>query len=105
MLAKFVDIIDSDASWAIKVKALELIGKFLNMFIDQKKVNIDIKQLVAGIGENELRALAGENYGSGEEVKHVGSSRRERYLGMHDITADRMELSSPDGGGGAGVGD
>lgn len=59
ILAKFVELMDSDASWQVKVKGLELMGKYLGMFVDQKKVNIDIKSLVTRLSDNDLSLLAG----------------------------------------------
>lgn len=61
VLAKFVEVLDSDASWSTKVRALELMGKYLGMFIEQKKVNIDIKSLVSTLGVADLQRIADGN--------------------------------------------
>jgi hypothetical protein len=69
VLEKFVDLLDSDAPWATKVKGLELLGKYLSMFQDQKKVDINIRSLIAGASFDDLKRLAGERY----DPKMVGS--------------------------------
>jgi len=91
VLDRFKDVIDSDANWAVKVRALELMGKYLNMFIDQKKVNIDVRTLIAGASLDELRQLAGgkdevvidvKNLGTGDAVDvEPGSSGVQRKKG------------------------
>jgi len=73
VLDRFKDVIDSDANWAVKVRALELMGKYLNMFIDQKKVNIDVRQLIAGASLDELRQLAGGKDEVVIDVKNLGT--------------------------------
>jgi NADH/NAD ratio-sensing transcriptional regulator Rex len=62
ILEKFVDLMDSDASWNVKVRGLELLGKYLNMFQDQKKVDINVRSLIAGASLDDLRKLTGETY-------------------------------------------
>ncbi len=97
VLTKFKEILDSEAEWNVKVRALELLGKFLNMFVDQKKVNIDVRQLIAGASLDDLRALAGEYREKTDRLdKDVAPVPRERYLGMHRADGDRSELESGD---------
>lgn len=90
VLEKFVDLMDSDASWNVKVRGLELLGKYLAMFQDQRKVDINIRSLVAGASLDQLEKLAGDGYGeSQKKIKDPG----ERYLGMHS-TSDGGSVQS-----------
>jgi len=91
VLDRFKDVIDSDANWAVKVRALELMGKYLNMFIDQKKVNIDVRQLIAGASLDELRQLAGGKDEVAIAVKELGSAD------VIDVIPDRPRLQPAKG--------
>lgn len=90
VLEKFVDLMDSDAPWNTKVRGLELLGKYLNMFADQKKVDVTISSLIAGASLEQLEKLAGEG-------RELGSNPREHYLGMHSTDGCRSGLQ-PDTG-------
>lgn len=114
VLGKFEDVLDSEAPWAVKVRALELIGKYLNMFVEQKKVNIDVRQLVAGASLDELRKLAGgENESVVIDVDAVGvcdrGGRRANRRRLQPAKAKRTRRASAaankqagDGGGKSG---
>ena len=83
VLRKFKEILDDDSvKWETKVKALELLGKYLNMFVDQKKVNIDIRSLVTGASLDDLCALAGEV--KGEESRKLGSVGSQHPIDLRD---------------------
>jgi hypothetical protein len=71
VLEKFVDLMDSDASWSTKVKGLELLGKYLSMFQDSKKVDINIRSLIAGASIDDLKKLAGE-----PDIQYLGEAER-----------------------------
>jgi hypothetical protein len=88
VLEQFVDLLDSDASWAVKVKGLELLGKYLSMFQDQKKVDINLRGMIAGASLEDLQRLAGERYDE-SYTKMVGDCGKR----------DRGLLSSSDSGG------
>ena len=61
ILEKFMDLMDSDAAWAVKVKGLELLGKYLNMFQDSKKVDVNytLKSLVTSATMEDLQKIVG----------------------------------------------
>lgn len=71
VLERFVDLIESDANWSTKVKGLELLGKYLSMFQESKKVDVTYKSLIAGASLDELRRLAGE-----PDMKYIGEAER-----------------------------
>jgi hypothetical protein len=99
VLSKFVEIMDSDASWAIKVKALELMGKYLNMFVDQKKVNIDIKSIVARLSDSDLNMLAGGTVHdaiAAEIVDDTGTGNR-RSFPMRNYSNSGIQLQEDRG--------
>jgi hypothetical protein len=82
VLEKFVDLLnDEEANWTVKVKGLELLGKYLSMFQEQKKIDINYRQLITGASLEDLKRLAGDSYGEVSEMVndsgeyHISGSR------------------------------
>jgi hypothetical protein len=90
VLEKFVDLLDSDAAWAVKVKGLELLGKYLDMFKDQKKVDVSFRSFITGASLEDLQRLAGERYD--DTTKVVGRSG-ECFVNSGDSGDGRRLLS------------
>jgi len=64
ILAKFVDCVEGIGVFeGIKpqqvIRALERLGDFKKMFIQQRKVEIDFKGLLRGVSETHLESLVG----------------------------------------------
>lgn len=62
VLEKFVDLLnDEEASWSTKIKGLELLGKYLSMFQDQKKVDVNytLKSLFMNASMGDLEKIIG----------------------------------------------
>ena len=62
ILAKFVDVVEGHGAWAVAkpaqvLKALQLLGDWKKMFVQHKKVDIDIKGLVGGMPSETLRKI------------------------------------------------
>lgn len=95
ILEKFIDLMDSDANWNVKVKGLELLGKYLNMFQDQKKVDINVRSLIAGASLEDLQRLTGER--DVEIPTNTTGNSRELYLGMHSPDRSGSTMESGDG--------
>jgi len=72
VLELFVDLMDSDEEWKVKVKGLELLGKYLEMFNEKKDVNFNIRSLVAEASLEDLQRIAGEG-------------NEQHYLGAHKV--------------------
>ena len=98
VLEKFQDVVDSDAPWHTKVKALELMGKYLNMFVDQKKVNIDVRQLITGASMDELRQLAGGKDEVLIDIKELGTGD------SNDVSPSKPRVQRKKGGRPGGKG-
>ena len=62
ILAKFVDVVEGVGPWAQAkpaqvLKALQLLGDWKKMFVQHKKVDININQLVQGMPDSSLKRI------------------------------------------------
>jgi hypothetical protein len=109
VLKKFKEILDdSEASWAIKVKALELLGKYLGMFVDRKQVQFDIRSLMVTADDRVLRTLANgeiKNELLGESGIHNPDNFdvRDYSGGRLSISGDQTDERGHKGNSGEGV--
>ena len=77
ILSKFVDVVEGVGPWKMAkpaqvLKALQLLGDWKKMFVQHKKVDINIQQMVRGMPDSSLRKIIDV------EATQVGSSQDSR---------------------------
>lgn len=54
---------DEEVRTGDKIKAIELFGREFNIFVEQKKINIDVNTVVKHLSDSQLTTLMGETHG------------------------------------------
>lgn len=54
---------DDEVRTGDKLKAIELFGREFGIFVEQKKINIDVNTVVKHLSDGQLTSLMGETHG------------------------------------------
>ena len=80
ILSKFVDVVEGVGPWAQAkpaqvLKALQLLGDWKKMFVQHKKVDIDIRQMISGMPTDVLKGIVDVEATEIRSGKNSGSRR------------------------------
>ena len=80
ILSKFVDVVEGVGPWAQAkpaqvLKALQLLGDWKKMFVQHKKVDIDIRQVIGGMPTETLKGIIDVEATEVRSDKDSGSRR------------------------------